>query len=70
MVMLLCRPMDIYAAKRAIDADFCLSPQEKYEEKVELSALIKDPIARAKALAADARALQRALDKLRKHGRR
>lgn len=67
MAMLLCRPMDIYAAKRAIDADFCLSPQEKYEEKVELSALIKDPIARAKALAADARALQRALDKLRKN---
>lgn len=67
MAMLLCRPMDIYAAKRAIDADFCLSPQEKYEEKVELSALIKDPIARAKALAADARALQRALIKLRKN---
>ncbi len=67
MAMLLCRPIDIYAAKRAIDADFCLSPQEKYEEKVELSALIKDPIARAKALAADARALQRALDKLQKN---
>lgn len=67
MAMLLCRPMDIYAAKRAIDADFCLSPQEKYEEKVELSALIKDPIARAKALAADARALQRALIKLQKN---
>lgn len=64
--MLPCRPMDINAAKRAIDSDFCLSPQEKYEEKVELSSLIQDPIARAKALAADARALRRALAKLRK----
>ena len=68
--MLPCRPMDINAAKRAIDSDFCLSPQEKYEEKVELSSLIQDPIARAKALAADARALRRALAKLRKNNQR
>ncbi len=58
--------MDIHAAKLAIDSDFCLSPQEKYEEKIELSSLIEDPIARAQALAADARDLKLALAKLRK----
>lgn len=55
--------MDIDIEKRAIDSDFCLSPQEKYEEKVELSNLIQDPVARAKALAADAHDLQLALAK-------
>lgn len=57
--------MDIHDAKLAIDADFCLSPQEKYEEKIELSTLIQDPIARAQALAADARDLELALANLR-----
>ena len=61
--------MDIHNAKLAIDADFCLSPQEKYEEKIELSALIQDPIARAQALAADARDLQRALAMLKNNTR-